>query len=80
MIEKIRQQIASIFEVPDEEYSSSMKLGPIFWWLMAAGIIGGIMPFIWKTNQPMLVAISSTIFFIILTIKPTLKRCIKNEE
>lgn len=72
--------MTSVFEVSDEEYSPSVKLGPIFLWLMVTGIISGIMPFIWKTDQPMLVMISSNIFIIILTVKPILKKCINYDD
>lgn len=72
--------MASVFEVPEEDKSISVKLGPIILWLMATGIIGSIMPFIWKTNHPLLVTTSSTSFLIILTAKPILKRCIKHDE
>lgn len=80
MIEKFRQQMASVLDVQKDEHSHSVKLSPIFLWFMIAGIIGGIVPFVWKTNQPMLVAISSTVLFIILTAKPVLKKSLKYDE
>ena len=80
MTETYEQRIASVFEDTEENYSPSVKIGPIFLWAAVAGIIGGIVPFIWITDHPMLVTISSAIIFIILTAKPVLKRSIKQES
>lgn len=80
MMEQFKQRLASAFEDTEEDYSPSVEIGPIFLWAAVAGIIGGIAPFIWKTNHPMLVTISSTILFIILTAKSVLKMCLRHDK
>ena len=70
MLETLRKRIAPIFEEPEQEHSSSVKLGRIFLWFMMAGIIGGFAPFIWQTNHGGLVAALTSVLFIILTAKP----------
>lgn len=73
MLENFRQRMASIFDEPDHEQQSTVKLGRLFLWFAIAGIIGGISPFIWRTNHGILVSSLTSLFFIILTAKPLSK-------
>lgn len=73
MLETIRKQIAPIFEEPEKEHSSSVKLGRVFLWFMLAGIIGGFAPFIWQINHGGLVSALISVIFIIFTAKPISK-------
>lgn len=73
MLETFKKRIAPIFEEPEHEHSSSVKLGRVFLWFMMAGIVGGIAPFIWLTNHGGLVSVLTSVLFIILTAKPLSK-------
>lgn len=73
MLENFRQRMASFFDEPDQERHSSVKVGRIFLWFAVAGIIGGIYPFIWRTNHGILVSSLTSLLFIILTAKPLSK-------
>lgn len=80
MLEKLRQRIAPLFEEEEEQGQySSVKFGRLFLWIMAAGIIGGLSPFIWPTNHGLLLSYSSATLFIILTAKPLLKWILKSD-
>jgi len=80
MIEKIRQRLSAIFDEPEQNKTQSLRLGLIFLWIMIAGIIGGIVPFILVTDHGMLVSYLSSALFIIFTAKPMLKRSIKHDD
>lgn len=68
------------FDVPDQEQHSSVKLGWIFLWFAIAGIIGGITPFIWRTNHGWLVSSLISALFIILTAKPLSKWLVNSQQ
>lgn len=80
MFEKFRQCIVSVFDVPEQEQHSSVKVGRIFLWLAVAGIIGGISPFIWRTNHGILVSSLTSLLFIILTAKPLSKWLVNSQQ
>lgn len=80
MIERYRKQIEEFFYVPEQENCPSLNLVTLFLWMMAAGIVGGIVPFIWRTNNNLMIASLSALIFIILTAKPVLKKIIKNYD
>ena len=48
--------------------------------MMAAGIVGGIMPFIWHTDNSLMAASISASLFIIFTAKPVIKKIKKNYD
>lgn len=79
MLEKLRQRLAPLFEEEQQEQCTSVKLGRLFLWIMAAGIIGGLSPFVWPTNHGILLSYSTATLFIILTAKPLLKWIIKSD-
>ena len=80
MIERYRKQIEEFFYVPEQENFPSLNLVTLFLWMMAAGIVGGIVPFIWRTNNNLMIASLSALIFIILTTKPVLKKIIKKYD
>lgn len=73
MLEELRQRLAPIFEEAEQTHGSSVVLSQIFLWLVVAGIIGGISPFILPTNHRLLVSLLTSATFIILTAKPLSK-------
>lgn len=77
MLESFRQNIASVFEVPEHEPHLSVKLGRIFMWFAVTGITGGISPFIRLTNHGLLISSLASVIFIILTAKPFSKWLVK---
>lgn len=79
MLESLRKRIAPIFEEPEQEHLSSVKLGRVFLWFMIAGIIGGFAPFIWHINHCGLVSVVTSVIFIILTAKPISKWLINSQ-
>lgn len=79
MLESLRKRIAPIFEEPEQEDLSSVKLGRVFLWFMIVGIIGGFAPFIWHTNHVGLVSVVTSVKFIILTAKPISKWLISSQ-
>ena len=48
--------------------------------MMAAGLVGGIMPSIWHTDNRLMAASISALLFIIFTAKPVLKKIKKNYD
>ena len=48
--------------------------------MMAADIVGGIMPFIWHTDNSLMAASISALLFTIFTAKPVLKKIKKNYD
>ena len=78
MLEKLRQRIALLFEEEQQKQCTSVKLGRLFLWMMAAGIIGGLSTFIWPSDHGLLLSYSTAALFIILTAKPLLKWIIKS--
>lgn len=80
MIEKYRKRIEEFFDIQEQENCPSLNLFAIFLWIMAAGIVGGIVPFIWHTNNSLMIASLSALIFIILTAKPVLKKIIKKYD
>lgn len=80
MLENFRQRVASFFDEPDQEQHSSVKVGRIILWFAIAGIIGGISPFIWRTNQGILVSSLTSLLFIILTAKPLSKWLVNSQQ
>lgn len=80
MIEKFRKHVAAIFEVPEQKHNPSVKVSVVFAWMMMAGVVGGIMPFVWITNYGIIVSSLSVFSFIVLTAKPVLRKIIRKYD
>lgn len=80
MIERYRKQIVEFFDIPEQENCPSLNLFAIFPWMMVAGILGGLVPFIWHTDDSLIIASLSALLFIIFTAKPVMKKIIKNYD
>lgn len=80
MNERYIKRIVEFFDIPEREKCPSLNLFILFLWMMAAGIVGGIMPFIWHTDNSLMAASISALLFTIFTSKPVLKKIKKNYD